>query len=448
MWCDVSRRPKNTRLVNLDTVFHGIPAKSLTLQDAACSGNYYEVKQMLMENADVNAADYDKRTALHLACCEGHENVVLLLISSSADLSVRDRWGSQPYKEAIHHGHQNVADILANAGAVLSTENRRDLELSFIQGAYQSNFQRLRTLLTGGVSINAVDDANRTALHHAASRGHLDVVRYLLACNADINRADCLGHTAAYEAENQGHVDLASVITGTTPKSMQLKTYCPTEVSVLFVDIKGFTEACATIRARAVGEWVAAFYTIVNRTATRFGVCKAEVRGDCCICVTGRLADAPCRRLRITESPSRQVTRMLAFASALHMSLSTTTGGTPTRMGLAFGEVAFILDCHDTGFMSVQGDVVNVAARMEAAARVGTVMVHGPAATRWATEAAGRTRPHCETYECKGRGLQHGATFDCERARFVAKDSLLDVVARPGIAAENCKMRKSDSMPI
>ncbi len=130
-----------------------------------------------------------------------------------------------------------------------------------------------------------------------------------------------------------------------------------------------------------------------------------------------------------------QVTRMLAFAAALYDSLTSLAhpagGQTPTRarMGLAFGEAAFLLDADQPppgvlppppcwgqscgGFVSVQGDVVNVAARMEAAAFPGIVMVHSSAARRWAAEAPQRIKPRCCRLACKGKETQQAARFDC-----------------------------------
>jgi class 3 adenylate cyclase len=132
---------------------------------------------------------------------------------------------------------------------------------------------------------------------------------------------------------------------------------------------------------------------------------------------------------------------MLAFAAALHDSLASLAhpagGGGPTRarMGIAFGEAAFLLGCEPVsppgspqapaeggnggGFVSVQGDVVNVAARMEAAAAPGVATVHGSAAARWAAEGPGRARPRCRWMECKGKGSQPVAYFDCATQEFL-----------------------------
>ena len=42
---------------------------------------------------DMNSADYDGRTALHLACAEGHLNVVKLLVEQfHVNTSPLDRW--------------------------------------------------------------------------------------------------------------------------------------------------------------------------------------------------------------------------------------------------------------------------------------------------------------------------------------------------------------------
>eukprot|EP00961_Rhodomonas_salina_P197230 2661972-Rhodomonas_salina.1 len=58
--------------------------------------------------ADANAADYDKRSAMHLASAEGHLAVVQFLVERQADINITDRWGRYPLKEAVFNGHSEV----------------------------------------------------------------------------------------------------------------------------------------------------------------------------------------------------------------------------------------------------------------------------------------------------------------------------------------------------
>ena len=244
---------------------------------------------------------------------------------------------------------------------------------------------------------------------------------------------------------------------------MRLSTHTAPEVTVLFIDIKGFTAECAAMPAGRVGEWVAAFYERVDDAAARHGVSKVEVRGDCCICVSGAEGRVPSRAVAARAEEDRrgdQATRMLAFAAALHADLATLPGGTggatAARMGVATGEVAFLVsdglpggDGSAAGFASVQGDAVNLAARMEALSAPGAVYVHKSAADRWAAEAAGRAPPPTVCVECKGRGLQRAAVFDCAARAFRPAPGRSGPgalpVSHPGPPA---RLRKSASGPI
>ena len=214
--------------------------------------------------------------------------------------------------------------------------------------------------------------------------------------------------------------------------SMRLSTHTAPEATVLFIDIKGFTARCAALPAGRVGEWVAAFYERVDSVAAAHGVSKAEVRGDCCICVAGVEGAVPSRAAAAAAWEDRrgdQATRMLAFAAALQADLASLPAGgdggaaTATRMGVATGEVAFLVGDGGgdgaAGFSSVQGDAVNLAARMEALGAAGAVWVHKSTADRWAAEG-GRAAPATEWVEVKGRGLQRAAVFDCAARAFRA----------------------------
>ncbi|CAI5947044.1 unnamed protein product [Closterium sp. NIES-64] len=66
----------------------------------ASQGDVDELTRLLDEGADVNSADYDGRSAIHLAACEGHLGVLKLLLARGARVNPRDRWGHTPLTDA------------------------------------------------------------------------------------------------------------------------------------------------------------------------------------------------------------------------------------------------------------------------------------------------------------------------------------------------------------
>jgi class 3 adenylate cyclase len=225
--------------------------------------------------------------------------------------------------------------------------------------------------------------------------------------------------------------------------SIRPSTHTAPEVTILFIDIKGFTSECAAMPAGRVGEWVSAFYERVDIIAAEHGVSKTEFRGDCCVCVAGAEGAIPAPAISARPADDRradQATRMLAFAAALHADLATLPGGaafvapTAARMGMATGWATFLVSDGES-----DPDAAAFAREMEKLSAPGVVYVHRSAALKWAAEARTPPPPLLESGELGG---QRAAVYDLVAEAFRAAPADTGAVCG-GPAAR--KMRSSGS---
>ena len=80
---------------------------------AASHGDIDEIKKIEAKGIDLNSADYDGRTALHLAASEGQQEVVDYLIQRNVKGDLKDRWGGTPIKDAKRGKHTGIINVLS-----------------------------------------------------------------------------------------------------------------------------------------------------------------------------------------------------------------------------------------------------------------------------------------------------------------------------------------------
>ncbi|KAJ8002964.1 hypothetical protein DPEC_G00164420 [Dallia pectoralis] len=80
---------------------------------AAFKGDMQSLQRYFLTGADVNAVDYDGRSALHVAASEGHSEIIRFLVENTgASYSLKDRSGNTPMQEAIKYSHEPAALLL------------------------------------------------------------------------------------------------------------------------------------------------------------------------------------------------------------------------------------------------------------------------------------------------------------------------------------------------
>jgi ankyrin repeat protein len=182
---------------------------------SACKGDLNEIKSLFAKRASVNAADYDKRSALHLAAAEGHEEVVKFLVEMKAEVNAKDRWGGDPLKDAIRGGHSACQLILRDAGGRGEYDDHSDHKDHgdrMCNAASKGDYTLIVNLVARNASVNAADYDGRSALHLASAEGHDKIVQFLVDKKADVKVKDRWGGDPLKDAVRSGHRKVQAIL--------------------------------------------------------------------------------------------------------------------------------------------------------------------------------------------------------------------------------------------
>ena len=152
---------------------------------ATIFGHTETVRYLLcLPEVEVDHANDEGRTALHLAADNEHEDVVQVLIDAGADIEVRNNGGNSPLHFACRSGSLDSVKLLVRAGAgVRVTDNEGDTSLTI--AACDGHTETVRYLVgLPEVEVDHANDEGHTALHFAADENHADVVQVLIDAGA------------------------------------------------------------------------------------------------------------------------------------------------------------------------------------------------------------------------------------------------------------------------
>jgi uncharacterized protein len=178
------------------------------IADAAMRGDSAQLRQLLRQGLDVNAAQADGMTALHWAASRGDVSAARMLLFAGARSAAVTRNGNYtPLHLAARSGRGAMVKALleggADAKAVTSSGGATALHFAAGNGDSLS----VAALTAAGATVDARDGAyEQTPLMWAAAFDRVRAIRVLLAAGADIEAVSKVEDVAKLERDERAEL--------------------------------------------------------------------------------------------------------------------------------------------------------------------------------------------------------------------------------------------------
>ena len=183
------------------------------LIQAVKDGDLQTVQDLLTDGVEVNAKDYDGKTALGWAAYKGHTEIVKLLLEKGADVNAKTNKGVTALMQAAEQNHFEITKLLLAKDADINAKTTDNGQTALMTAATKSGHTAIvGLLLKNGAEINIKNNKGTTALLVAACTGDTEIVNILLEKGADVNASNENGVTALLIAAQNGHTEVVKLL--------------------------------------------------------------------------------------------------------------------------------------------------------------------------------------------------------------------------------------------
>ena len=187
-------------------------AADVLLVDAVKTGSLADVRALIEQGADVNAAEVDGTTPLHWASHGQDVEIARLLLAAGAGVNVGNRYGVRPLALACINGNAPMIAVLLQAGANPNT-TLMEGETVLMTAARSGRVEAVELLLDAGANVKVKETwRGQTALMWAAAEGHVAMIPTLVARGADVGATSKRGFTALLFAAREGQIDVVQTL--------------------------------------------------------------------------------------------------------------------------------------------------------------------------------------------------------------------------------------------
>uniref|UniRef100_A0A8C4NFG0 Protein phosphatase 1 regulatory subunit n=1 Tax=Eptatretus burgeri TaxID=7764 RepID=A0A8C4NFG0_EPTBU len=272
---------------------------------AACSsGDTGEVLRLLERGADINHSNVDGLSALHQACIDENIDMVRFLVECGANINQADNEGWTPLHAAASCGYFDIAKYLLHHGVnVAAVNNEGELPLDITEDEAMEEMLQ-EELNRQGVDVEAarkeeqqlmLRDAHQwlnsrrvhdvrhpksggSALHVAAAKSYVDVLKLLIQTGMDINVRDNDGWTPLHAAAHWGKEEACHILVENLCDMHAVNKVGQTAFDVADEDILGYLEELvAKQKAVSLGTYASSENIFVIETLSSL---KEKQRGE------------------------------------------------------------------------------------------------------------------------------------------------------------------------
>ena len=195
------------------------------LTKAVIDSDWESVRKLIASGADVNADDWEYKTALMYAAeCSDNPEIINELIAAGAKVDVKDYYGNTALMFAARNNNPEIVKALLAAGADVNAINKsRYSPMGVIKegktalmfaAEYNKNPEIIKELIAAGAKVNVKDkEHSETALMRAVMtyNSNPEIVKALLAAGADVNAQDKAGKTVLALAKERKDIPVEIV---------------------------------------------------------------------------------------------------------------------------------------------------------------------------------------------------------------------------------------------
>ncbi|KAG7268122.1 hypothetical protein CRUP_005481 [Coryphaenoides rupestris] len=161
--------------------------------------------QFLVESgSDINRGDNEGWTPLHAAASCGFIQITKYLIEHGANVGAVNSEGELPLDVATEDAMERLLKGEIKKQGVDVDQARKQEQRVMLQDA--------TAVRTGSGSLVPHHNTKATALHVAAAKGYIEVLKVLLECKIDVDSRDVDGWTALHAAAHWGQEEVCSLL--------------------------------------------------------------------------------------------------------------------------------------------------------------------------------------------------------------------------------------------